>query len=106
MPFGLTKAPQTMCRLMDLVIPYQLKSHVLVYLEDLLVLSNNFEDDLLLLSEVVTQLRKTGLTINVQKSQFCLKSDCLDYLGYLVGEGSLQVKPNKISTVKNVPFRL
>jgi len=51
MPFGLTNAPQTMCRLMDLVIPYQLKSHVLVYLEDLLVLSNSFEEYLLHPSE-------------------------------------------------------
>jgi len=47
MPFGLTNASQTMCRLVDLVIPYQLKSHVLVYLDDLLVLSNSFEDRLL-----------------------------------------------------------
>jgi len=73
MPFGLTNAPQTMCRLMDLVIPYQLKSHVLVYLDDLLVMSNSFGDHLLHLSEVATQLRKAGLTIYVQKSQFCLK---------------------------------
>jgi len=102
MPFGLTNAPQTMCRLMDLVIPYQLKSHVLVYLDDLLVLSNNFEDHLLHLSEVATQLRKAGLTINVQKSQFCLKR--VDYLGYLVGEGTLQVNPNKISAVSEFPI--
>jgi len=64
MPFSLTNAPQTMCRLMDLVIPYQLKLNVLVYLDDLLVLSNSFEDHLLYLSEVATQLRKAGLTIN------------------------------------------
>lgn len=101
MPFGLSNAPQTMCRLMDLVIPYQLKSHVLVYLDDLLVLSNNFEDHLLHLSEVATQLRKAGLTINVQKSQFCLKT--VDYLGYLVGEGTLQVNPNKIAAVRDFP---
>lgn len=100
MPFGLSNAPQTMCRLMDFVIPYQLKSHVLVYLDDLLVLSNNFEDHLLHLSEVATQLRKAGLTINVQKSQFCLKT--VDYLGYLVGEGTLQVNLNKIAAVREL----
>jgi len=91
-----------MCRLMDLVIPYQLKLNVLVYLDDLLVLSNSFEDHLLYLSEVATQLRKAGLTINVQKSQLCLKR--VDYLGYLVGEGTLQVNPNKISAVSEFPI--
>jgi len=37
MPFGLCNAPQTMCRLMDKVIPYRLKTHIFVYLDDLLV---------------------------------------------------------------------
>jgi len=87
MPFGLTNAPQAMCRLVDLVIPYQLKTHVLVYLDDILVLSNSLEDHLLHLFEVAILLRKAGLTINLQKSQFCLKR--IDYLGYLVEEGTL-----------------
>jgi len=91
-----------MCRLMDLVIPYQLKSHLPVFLDDFLLLSNKFEDHLLHLSEVATQLRKAGLTINVQKSQFCLRQ--VDYLGYLVGEGTLQVNPNKISAVNEFPI--
>jgi len=73
MPFGLTNSPQTMRLLMDLVILYQLMSHVLFYLDDLLVLSKSFEDHLLHFSKVATQLRKAGLTVNVQKSQFCLK---------------------------------
>lgn len=102
MPFGLSNAPQTMSRLMDLVIPYRLKSQVLVYLDDLLVLSHSFEDHLIHLSEVATQLRKAGLTINVQKSQFCLKK--VDYLGYLVGEGTLQVNPDKIRAVDEFPI--
>jgi len=37
MPFGLTKAPQTLCRLKDVVIPFKLNTH-LVYLNDLLIL--------------------------------------------------------------------
>jgi len=48
-----------------------------------------------------TQLRKAGLTINIAKSQFCLKK--IDYLGYIVGEGTLQVNPNKVTAVSNFP---
>lgn len=101
MPFGLTNAPQTVSRLMDIVIPYQLKSHVLVYLDDLLVLSSSFEEHLIHLTVVATQLRKAGLTINVQKSQFCLRK--VDYLGFIVGEGTLQVNPGKILAVEEFP---
>lgn len=42
MPFGLCNAPQTMCRLMDKVIPPDLKETVFVYLDDLLVVSRIF----------------------------------------------------------------
>lgn len=101
MPFGLTNAPQTMSRLMDMVIPYQLKSHVLVYLDDLLVLSSSFEEHLIHLTEVATQLRKAGLTINVQKSQFCIRK--VDYLGFIVGEGTLHVNPDKVRAVEEFP---
>jgi len=79
MPFGLCNAPQTMCRLMDKVIPYSLKTYVFVYLDDLLILSQSFDDHLFHLLEVAALLRKAGLTINVKKSQFGLAK--VKYLG-------------------------
>lgn len=84
-----------------IVIPYQLKSHVLVYLNDLLVLSPTFENHLIHLTGVATQLRKGGLTINVQKNQFCLRM--VDYLGFIEGEDTLQVNPGKIRAVEVFP---
>lgn len=101
MPFGLSNAPQTLCRLMDMVIPYNMKSHVLVYLDDLLVLSSTFEDHLKHLAEVAVQLRKAGLTINVAKSQFGLKQ--VQYLGFIVGEGTLQTNSEKVRAVAEFP---
>jgi len=43
MPSGLCNAAQTFCRLMDLVILAKLRTRVFVYLDDLLVLSDDFE---------------------------------------------------------------
>lgn len=43
--YQLTRS-QIMCRLMDIVIPYHTKSHVFVYLDDLLIMSDNFEKHL------------------------------------------------------------
>lgn len=57
---------------MDKVITYNLKDHVFVYLDDLLIVSNSFEEQLSQLLEVARLLRKAGLTINVAKSSFGL----------------------------------
>ncbi|XP_059222537.1 uncharacterized protein K02A2.6-like [Stomoxys calcitrans] len=67
MPFGLCNAPQTMCRLMDRVIPASLRAEVLVYLDDLLVVSPTFDRHLEVLKEVAKCLRNAGLTINTNR---------------------------------------
>lgn len=101
MPFGLCNAPQTMCRLMDIVIPYYLKSNVFVYLDDLLIISEDFDGHLRHLHEVSTQLRKASLTININKSSFVIRK--VQYLGYIIGEGSLMVDPSKVQAISEFP---
>lgn len=45
---------------MDIVIPYMLRDRVFVYLEDLLVVSPDFDTHLELLRDVVGRLRNVG----------------------------------------------
>lgn len=70
MPFGLCNAPQTMSRLMDKVIPAELRTEVFVYLDDLLIISESFNRHLEVLRLVARKIRESGLTINVEKSNF------------------------------------
>lgn len=102
MPFGLCNAPQTMCRLMDKVIPHHLQDRIFVYLDDLLVISATLEEHFALLEEVASRLRKANLTINVEKSRFALTYT--RYLGYVVGGGRLQVDTEKVEAVKSFPI--
>lgn len=99
-PFGLRNAPQTMCRLMDKVIPYNLKS-AFSYLDYLLLVSEDFASHIILLQVVAYHIRKAGLTINIAKSNFFLKQ--VNYLGYIVGRGTLQIDPMKVSAVVDYP---
>lgn len=101
MPFGLCNAPQTMCRLMDKVIPYHLKNHIFVYLDDLLVVSHSLEDHIIHLLQVASRLREAGLTINIAKSQFGLKQ--VKFLGFIVGNGTLMVDPEKVEAIAEYP---
>jgi len=101
MPFGLCNAPQALCRLMDIVIPNELRDEVFVYLDDLLIISDSFAKHMSVLAKVASRLRSAGLTINIEKSKFCLKE--VKYLGFVVGYGTLKVDKEKISAVANYP---
>lgn len=78
---------------MDRVIPTHLRTRVIVYLDDLLVLSDDFESHMLLLQEVALCLRKAKLTINISKSKFCMKE--IKYLGFIVGDGQIKTDPRE-----------
>lgn len=101
MPFGLCNAPQTMSRLMDKVVPANLRTEVFVYLDDLLVVSDTFERHLQVLREIARQFRVSGLTLNVEKSKFCRQE--VRYLGHIVGDGVIRTDPEKISAIIDFP---
>jgi hypothetical protein len=101
MPFGLCNAPQAMCRLMDKVIPYHLREKVFVYLDDLLIISEDFDEHLDILLQVADHLRKANLTINVEKSKFLRRE--VKYLGHIVGGGVLRADPEKVDSIVQYP---
>lgn len=102
MPFGLCNAAQRLCRLMDRVISPELKNKVFVYLDDLLVVSPDFDSHVELLRKVGEMLSRANLTINLKKSKFCRRE--LKYLGYIVGEGKLKPDPSKINSITDIPI--
>lgn len=100
MPFGLCNAAQRLCRLMDKVIPQRLKENVFVYLDDLLIISSDFDEHLRLLNEVADCLDRANLTIGLTKSKFCFRQ--LRYLGFIIGEGMLRTDPEKVEAIRKI----
>lgn len=101
MPFGLCNSAQSMCRLMDVVIPAHLREYVFVYIDDLLVVSEDVETHFDRLRQVAESLRNAHLTINVDKSKFLMKS--IRYLGHIVGGGHLQADPDRVKAISDFP---
>lgn len=101
MPFGLCNAPQTMCRLMDELIPPELRHSVFGYLDDLVIVSEDFSSHIEVLLSISAQFRKANLTLNITKSQFCVTS--VNYLGYIIGNGGITTDPEKVSAIQNWP---
>lgn len=100
-PFGLKNAPFTMTRLMNRAIGFDLEPKVFIYLDDIIIISETFEEHLHLLKEVAARLRKAGLTISVEKSRFCRKQ--VRYLGYLLTESGLSIESSKLEPILNYP---
>lgn len=102
MPFGLCNSAQSMCRLMDVVIPAHLREHVFVYIDDLLVVSADIESHFDRLRQVAESLRRANLTINVEKSHFLMTS--IKYLGHIVGGGCIKADPDRVKAIIEYPI--
>ena len=70
MPFGLTNTPATFQRLMNYILHDYLNDFVVVYLDDILVCSDTFEEHLAHLRKVFDKLREANLVIKLKKCKF------------------------------------
>lgn len=106
MPFGLCGAPARQQRLMDMLFGTPFcsevsKGLVFCYVDDVIVVSEDYETHLLLLNRLHQRIKEANLTINFEKSNFFRKS--LKYLGYIVDECGLRTDPSKVRAVIDFP---
>ena len=98
MPFGLQTAPAVFQRLMNKVI--RGLKHVKVYLDDLVVFTNSWEEHIQVLNELFSRLRRANLTVNLAKSEF--GHGRIQYLGYMIGSGTIAPVDAKVESIKNL----
>lgn len=101
MCFGLTSAPATQQRLMDKLFGPEFSDKVFVYLDDIVIVSSDFNEHISLLSRVLERLSFANLTINLSKCQFFRRE--LKYLGYVVDERGLRTDPAKVQAIVDFP---
>lgn len=100
MPFGLTNAPATFQKLMNEIFHHELDRSVVVYLDDILVFSNSEEEHLDHLQNVFKKLSDNNLFVKESKCQFYLKR--VEFLGYVVGGGKIEVDKAKIACIERL----
>lgn len=70
LPFGLSNAAQVQQRLMDAVFGPELEPHIFVYLDDIIITSETFEEEhIKLLREVASRLDNANLSVNISKCE-------------------------------------
>lgn len=104
MCFGLTSAPATQQRLMDLLFGPEFSGKIFIYLDDIIIVSSSFHEHLHLLDVVADKLSSANLSINFEKCCFFRKQ--LKYLGYVVDEQGLRTDPEKVKAIIDFPIPL
>ena len=99
--FGLTNAPGTFQNIMNDVLRDILGKFVIVYLDDIVVFSNNRHEHYKHLTIVLQLLRQHELYANLAKCKFVQPE--LHFLGHIVGAQGLRVDPQKVAIVQNWP---
>ena len=99
MPYGLTGAPATFQRLMELCLGDMMYDSVLCFMDDVLIYSKTFEEHVQKLDEVLTKLRQAGLKVKLKKCEFLMKE--VTYLGHKISAAGVSTDPSKISAIEN-----
>ena len=101
MPFGLCNAPATFQRLMEKVLSGAVREKYLIYLDDILVMGQTFEEHINNLRMVFDCLLKAGLRLKPGKCKLVRKQ--VEYLGYVVSSTGISADPKKVLAVQGFP---
>ena len=101
MPFGLTNAPATFQRLMESCLGELHLEWCIIYLDDIIIFSNNPDDHITCLEGVFKKLAKAELKLKKSKCEFFKSS--LKYLGHIVSKDDIATDPHKIEAIRNWP---
>ena len=74
----------------------------LVYLDDVIIFSQNVEEMLGRLNQVVSRIRSANLKLNPKKCSFFKKE--IKYLGHVIFDRGISTDSDKISAVRDWPI--
>lgn len=102
MPFGLTNAPRVFQRYIQQIFKSMIREgRVLIYIDDIMVATEEMQEHLDILREVFEIARKHNLQFRMDKCSFLYNQ--ITYLGYLLSENGIQPSAENVESVVNYP---
>jgi hypothetical protein len=101
MPFGLCNAPATFQRCMMSIFSDMVGEIMEVFMDDLSVFGNTFDDCLDNLGKVLARCEKKNLVLNWEKCHFMVSSGIV--LGHIVSSKGIEVDKSKIELITKLP---
>jgi len=74
---------------------------LIVYLDDILIFSKTWEEQLKHVKQTLDVLKRDKLYVELSKCEFGKTSS--NYLGHIVGGGELKIDPSKVAVIVNWP---
>ena len=103
-----TRVPQGLCisgarfqRVMNRVFMGCTNRFVQVYLDDIMIYSNNFKQHLEHLGEVFQRIRQANLKVKAKKCT--IMADRLPFLGFILSTAGVEADPRLCQTIRNFP---
>ncbi|KAK8785533.1 hypothetical protein V5799_008101 [Amblyomma americanum] len=101
MPMGLANSPAVWQRTADVILAGLLGRLCFVYMDDIIIYSDSFDNHLRDIEQVLVRLRAAGLKLKPSKCQF-LKNE-VKYLGHVVSADGVRPDPEKLRCVSDFP---
>ncbi|KAE8244356.1 hypothetical protein A4X13_0g6653 [Tilletia indica] len=101
MPFGLTNAPPVFQAFITDVLRSHVGKYVAVYLDDILIYSDTLDEHWAHVRAVLQDLLHANRFAKLEKCDFAQSR--VEFLGFLVGRGTLEMDPSKLSTIREWP---
>jgi transposase InsO family protein len=99
--FGLKNSGIAFQKNMQQILSEYTFNNVLVYIDDILIMSEKFEEHVTLVRNILNTLKNSGIKIKVGKCEF-FKSE-VTFLGHLIGKDGIKKSPEFIQKIKEYP---
>ena len=85
-----------------LSMPFQNMPYVLVYIDDILVITKrSYKQHLQEVGKVLEKLQEAGMQLSIEKSHFATVA--VDYLGYIISREGIKPQPSKVQLIVDIP---
>src|SRR6266498_54957 len=98
-PFGLNNALVTFQRLMNKVLRQYIGKFIQVYLDDVIIYSNNLTEHKRHIRAVLEKIKEANLKLKPSKCQWFQIE--LKFVGHLVGRNGIRPDPQNVKKIKN-----
>ncbi|CAF4938729.1 unnamed protein product [Rotaria sp. Silwood1] len=94
LPQGLSNGPPTFQRIVNQILGPNRWKHVLAYIDDIIIYSQNFNEHLKHIEEVYSLLKEANFKLNVEKCEVA-RTEIL-FLGHVIKADTIKTDPNNI----------
>nr|GEW11858.1 retrovirus-related Pol polyprotein from transposon 17.6 [Tanacetum cinerariifolium] len=101
MPFGLCNAPETFQRCMLAIFHDMVEKTMEVFMDDISVFRNSFENFLSCLDKMLQRCEDTNLCLNWEKNYFMVKEGIV--LGHKISKNEIEVEKTKVNVIAKLP---